>query len=75
MVQQVQLDLQVQRVRQAHKEFKASRVMLALLDQSVQLDLLVLLDHKELQVILDLLALLVPLVMLALLVLLEQLDR
>ena len=43
----MQLDLQVQRVQLDRKEFKASREMLALLDQSVQLDLLVQLDRKE----------------------------
>ena len=40
-------DLQVPRVQLDRKEFKASREMLALLDQSVQLDLLVQLDRKE----------------------------
>jgi hypothetical protein len=43
----VRLDLQVLQVQLDRKEFKASRVMLALLDQSVQQDLLVQLDRKE----------------------------
>jgi hypothetical protein len=47
MVLQVQLDLQVLRVQLDHKEFKASRVMSALLDQSVLLAPLVQLDRKE----------------------------